>query len=34
MTQNVAVLMNLADQTGGKYLTLDTAAAAIPVCCR
>jgi hypothetical protein len=30
MTQNVAVLMNLADQTGGKYLTLDTAAAAIP----
>jgi hypothetical protein len=30
MTQNVAVLSSLAEQTGGKYLTLDTAAETIP----
>ena len=30
MTQNVAVLTSLADQTGGKYFTLATAEAEIP----
>ena len=30
MTQNVAVLTALAEQTGGRYLTLERAAAEIP----
>lgn len=30
MTQNVAVLTALGEQTGGRYLTLETAAAEIP----
>jgi hypothetical protein len=30
MTQNVAVLTALGDQTGGRYLTLENAAAEIP----